>query len=423
MRLEKPDIGVEGRLDGCRVALFSGNYNYIRDGANQALNRLVAHLEKAGAQVRVYSPTTKRPAFEPAGKLVSVRSFALPGRREYRLATGLSRKIKEDIRAFDPHLVHLSAPDILGTKALTWSKTELQVPIIASLHTRFETYLDYYGLGMMRGWMDRHLADFYGRCDYVLVPNQHIQQEMSPDGSDPRIQIWGRGIDQNLFNPERRSHAWRQHMGYARDDVVLLFFGRLVLEKGIQRFAEIIRQLRYQGVHTRPLIVGDGPARDRFVQDLPNANFVGHLVGEDLAQAVASADILINPSQSEAFGNVNLEAMASGLAVIAADCPSSRNLIVSGKDGWLCDTENVQLCAKHIGVLIDSSDRRHSLGNAAARKAAQYHWDKVLDQVVDIYDAALEAVKFPKNRQRQFVPDTRRKPHAEIASAKIRTNG
>ncbi len=422
MKLADTPIAVEGRLEGCRVALFSGNYNYIRDGANQALNRLVAYLEKAGARVRVYSPTTKHPAFEPAGHLVSVRSVALPGRGEYRLATGLHRRIKDDIRSFDPHLVHLSAPDILGSKALAWTKAELHVPVVASLHTRFETYLEYYRLGMLRGWMDRHLAHFYGRCDYVLVPNQQIQREMTTDCSDPRIRVWGRGIDRDLFNPERRSNIWRQQMGYADEDVVLMFFGRLVLEKGTGRFAEIIQQLRRRGIRTRPLIVGHGPARDRLAQDLPNANFTGHLEAEELARAVASADILVNPSRSEAFGNVNLEAMASGLTVVAADCASSRNLIVSGQDGWLCDTEDSALCAREIEVLINSAARRRALGKAAVRKASRYHWDRILDEVVDIYEAALDGAEFGTPGQGVLVADDQLSRYADVANAPIRNN-
>ncbi|MFZ1743587.1 MAG: glycosyltransferase family 1 protein [Pontixanthobacter sp.] len=379
-------------LDGRRIAMFSGNYNYIRDGANQALNRLVAHLDSAGAQVRVYSPTTRTPAFEPAGTLVSVRSFALPGRGEYRLATGLPKRIKDDIRQFSPHLVHLSAPDILGTKALGWAKSELRIPVISSLHTRFETYLGYYGLGMLRRLMDRHLTSFYGRCDYVLVPNRQIQEEMAPIHGD-RIKIWGRGVDHSLFSPQRRSESWRQQMGYGPEDVIPLFFGRLVLEKGTERFGEIINRLCQLGITTPPLVVGEGPARAKLAQLLPQARFTGHLTGEELAVAIASADVLVNPSQSEAFGNVNLEAMASGLAIVAADCPSSRNLIVHGQNGWLCDTENVELCADEVRALVEDPSRRGALGAAAVETAAHYHWDRILDQVVEIYCKALDKFK------------------------------
>ncbi len=389
---ERPGVDTVS-LTGRRIALFSGNYNYVRDGANQALNRLVVHLEMLGAAVQVYSPTSAKPAFEPAGKLVSVPSIAIPGRREYRLALGLPDRIRKDIKRFDPDLVHLSAPDILGTKALSWSRSALGVPVIASLHTRFESYLAYYGLGALRHVAERHLDQFYGRCDYVLVPNRPILEEMSPDGGDPRIRLWGRGVDHELFNPLRRSDAWRCRLGYRDSDVVPLFFGRLVLEKGVDRFADIIDALRRLGHVVRPLIVGDGPAREKMARRLPDAHFTGQLVETDLATAIASADLLINPSQTEAFGNVVLEAMASGLAVVAADSTSTRNLIAHGHDGWLCDTEDSDGCARDIDAIITSANLRQAMGQAAVRTAGKYLWDAILDDVVSVYAEALGTPK------------------------------
>src|SRR6266540_2177804 len=147
-----------------RVALFSGNYNYTRDGANQALNRLVGHLLEAGAEVRVYSPTSARPAFPPTGELVSVRSIALPGRGEYRAALPLPRPVRRDIEAFAPTIIHLSAPDLLGFQAQQLGR-RLGVPVVSSLHTRFETYLAYYGLGWLRAAVERYLQRFYAGCD------------------------------------------------------------------------------------------------------------------------------------------------------------------------------------------------------------------------------------------------------------------
>jgi hypothetical protein len=126
---------------GMRVALFSGNYNYTRDGANKALNKLVAHLLAQGADVRVFSPTSRHPAFEPAGELISVPSIALPGRSEFRVALGLPAAIKDEVRKFRPNIIHLSAPDFLGTAAQRLAR-EMNVPVVASLHTRFETYLE-----------------------------------------------------------------------------------------------------------------------------------------------------------------------------------------------------------------------------------------------------------------------------------------
>ena len=124
-----------------RVAIFSGNYNYVRDGANQALNRLVGYLMKCGVQVRIYSPTTDTPDFEPTGDLVSVASLPVPfGRGEYRMARGLTRAARRDLARFRPNIVHVAAPDLLGHRAISWARAR-GIPVLASMHTRFETYL------------------------------------------------------------------------------------------------------------------------------------------------------------------------------------------------------------------------------------------------------------------------------------------
>ena len=131
-----------------RIALFSGNYNYVRDGANQALNRLVGYLLGRGYAVRIYSPTTDTPAFSPTGDLVSIPSFAIPKRPEYRFPTGLTRAVRRDLTAFNPDIVHISSPDIAARQAIGWARRNDRAAI-ASIHTRFETYLSYYHLQLL----------------------------------------------------------------------------------------------------------------------------------------------------------------------------------------------------------------------------------------------------------------------------------
>ncbi len=125
--------------NGLRVAIFSGNYNYVRDGANQALNRLADYLLRQGARVRVYSPTTKTPAFEPKGDLISVPSIPFPGRPEYKLGLTLTPRVKRDLKTFAPHIFHVSSPDITGHRAVDLARKR-DLPVVASVHTRFETY-------------------------------------------------------------------------------------------------------------------------------------------------------------------------------------------------------------------------------------------------------------------------------------------
>ncbi|MEN2709230.1 glycosyltransferase family 1 protein [Sphingomonas sp. VL_57B] len=369
---------------GMRIALFSGNYNCVRDGANRALNRLVDHLLARGAAVRVYSPTIADPAFAPAGDLVSVPSVPIPGRSEFRVALGLPASVRADVERFAPNIVHVSAPDLLGTGAQKLAR-RLGVPVVASLHTRFETYFDYYGLGVLRRWGERRLQRFYRASDRVLAPNAASADSLVAMGvADEDIAIWGRGVDPAAFSPALRDLNWRRGLGYRDDEIVPIFFGRLVIEKGIATFADTIQALRDRGYPLRPLIVGAGPAEARFRAMLPEAVFAGHLDGPALGRAVASADILINPSMTEAFGNVNLEAMASGLAVVSADAGSARALIASGKSGLLTAPEAGRL-ADAVAQLVERPDLRFAMAAAAHAEARGYRWSEILDNVVASY--------------------------------------
>jgi len=377
-------------LRGPRVALFTGNYNYVKEGANQALNLLAEHVEqKLEGAVRAYSPVTATPAFAPSGTLVPVPSVPLPARTEFRLALRLPRAIRNDVRAFAPDLIHIATPDILGRRAQALAR-KLGLPIVASLHTRFETYLDHYRLGWLRGTAERYLDRFYGRSDLILVPTAAIAAGMAARHGAHKVRLWSRGVDTNLYAPARRCMAWRRDQGIAADEIALLFFGRLVLEKGTERFAEIVNALEAAGYRVRALIVGEGPARARLEAALPSAVFTGHLVGAPLATAIASADIMINPSLTETFGNVNLEAMACGLPIVAADVPSVTNLVRNEREALLCGDTTEDYIAQ-AGRLLRDPALRDSLASAARAAALPWRWEDALNGVTDAYAELLAA--------------------------------
>jgi glycosyltransferase involved in cell wall biosynthesis len=355
-----------------RIALFSGNYNYLREGASQALNRLVAYLEDAGHAVRIYSPVTGTPAFEPAGTLIAVPSIALPFRNEFRLALGLPRAIGKDIARFGPDVIHVSTPDLLGMRAQSWASRR-QVPVVASLHTRFEAYLSHYGLDWLRPIVEAHLRRFYRRADWVLAPTPALVEDLKRLRGDGRAALWSRGVDLSLFSPERRDPAWRRAHGWADDDVVVLFLGRLVVEKGVDTYLEAVRLLQDRGCNVRPLIVGAGPAAHR-LRSLKDAVFTGHLQGGELTRAIASADIMIHPSTTEAFGNVVLECMACAVPVVGADVPSARALIDDGRTGVLCSPTADEIAAA-VMRLFQSPGERRRIGAAAREASEAYRWD------------------------------------------------
>ncbi|WP_157973298.1 glycosyltransferase, partial [Blastomonas sp. UPD001] len=229
-------------ISDLRIALFSGNYNYVRDGANQALNRLVGWLLDNGAQVRVYSPTTKTPAFEPAGDLISLPSLPIPGRAEYRVTTILPPRIKKDLNRFAPNIVHVSSPDSAGHSAVRWAQRHA-IPVLGSVHTRFETYPRYYNMAFLEPVLEAILRRLYRKCDAIVAPSDSMAQVLREQRMSYDVGIWSRGVDKTIFNPQMRDMDWRRSLGLADDVPVIGFLGRLVMEKGLDVFSDSIDRL------------------------------------------------------------------------------------------------------------------------------------------------------------------------------------
>ena len=371
-----------------RVALFSGNYNYVRDGANQALNRLVAYLLRQGVNVRVYSPTVKEPAFPATGDVVSIPAIPIPGRSEYRMPLTLPARVRRDLAEFNPNVVHVSSPDIVGHRAVTWARRR-QVAAVASVHTRFDTYLAYYHLQALEPLARNIMRRFYHRCEVVMAPAESTAVILRVQRMNRDIAIWTRGVDRDQFNPERRDMDWRRSIGIADDEMVIAFLGRVVMEKGLDVFADAIRMFAERGLKHRVLVIGDGPARPWFEQQLPDAIFTREITGNELARAVASADLLLNPSITEAFGNVTLEAMACGLPVIAAEATGATNLVRHGVTGTLVDGTEPEEFADALEAYALDPDLRRRQGEAALAIAKTMDWDSINATVIRVYMHAI----------------------------------
>ena len=371
-----------------RVALFTGNYNYVRDGANQALNRLVGYLLRQGVKVRVYSPTVKEPAFPATGDVVHIPAIPIPGREEYRLPIAIPARVKRDLAAFDPNIVHVASPDIVSHRAVTWARKH-KVAAVASVHTRFETYLAYYHLQWIEPEVRAILRRFYHRCEVVLAPAESTAAILRAQRMNRDIDIWARGIDRDQFNPERRDMEWRRGLGIADDELVIAFLGRVVMEKGLDVFSEAIEAFKSRDAKHRVLVIGDGPARSWFEQQVPDAIFIGQQSGPDLARALASTDVLLNPSITETFGNVTLEAMACALPVVAAVATGATSLVRQGVTGFLCDADDIEAFADALEAYAKDPDLRRSHGEAALGVAETMDWDAINSAVIRSYKHAI----------------------------------
>ena len=371
-------------MQDLRLAIYSGNYNFVRDGANQALNRLVEYMLRQGATVRVYSPTTDTPAFEPVGDLISVPSFAVPGRKEYRFPTHISATARRDLEAFNPNVMQISSPDRVGHQMVSWARRR-KIPVLASVHTRFETYPRYYNMAFLEPVIEALLRRLYRRCDAIVAPSESMAQLLRQQRMNYDVGIWSRGVDKEIFNPGQRDMAWRQSLGIADDEPVIGFLGRLVMEKGLDVFADTIDELKRRKIKHRVLVIGEGPAEQWFRDRMPNAVFAGFQKGADLGRAVASMDMLFNPSITETFGNVTLEVMACARPVVAAKATGSQSLVKDRISGRLITPGAVRGFADALQRYCEDEALRKEHGAAGEKRSDDYSWDQINHVVAETY--------------------------------------
>ena len=381
-----------GNVSGRRIALFAGAYNHISDGVTLTLNRLVSYLEGRGANVLVFAPTSKaQPPFQHAGTLITVPSLPWPGRSDYRLSLGLPRKARARLDAFDPDLVHIASPDYLGKQALQWANAQA-IPVVTSFHTHFGAYLKYftsyhrlYRMDLLEDTAWRYGRWFYPQCQHIYVPSESIADELRSRGISNGLRLWPRGVDPEQFHPAWRSMAWRRSMGIADHEVVITYVGRLVWEKGLDVYAGVMDMLESRGILHRSVMVGGGPAHKRLAARLPRTIFTGPLTKDRLATAYASSDIFLFPSDTETFGNVTLEAMASGLPTVCANASGSNTLVVENVTGFLATPGDTCDFSRKVERLIHDASLRRTLGSRARSRALLFDWDQVMAQMSVFY--------------------------------------
>ncbi len=359
-----------------RVALVSGNYNMVRDGPTQALNRLVGYVLEKGGAVRIFAPTVDNPQVDAVGDLVSIPSIAIPGRSEYRVPLGLVGEAKEKFEEFQPNLIHVASPDRASRQAVDWARKH-NVPVLGSVHTRFETYPRYYKLGFLEPAVEAWLRAMYRKCSALVAPSEGMIDVLKAQRMNDDIGTWTRGIDRSVFHPGARDMAWRREQGIGDEEVVISFLGRLVMEKGLDIFADTIIELRTRQVPHRVMVIGDGPARGWFEKALPGGIFVGLQAGKDLGRAVASADVFFNPSITETFGNVTLEHMACAIPVVAANATGSSSLVADGETGVLVTPGDVQGFADALAPYCTDVDLRARHGAAGLERSQPYTWEAI----------------------------------------------
>lgn len=363
-----------------RIALFTETFLPKVDGIVTRLKHTVDHLQRLGDQVLVVSPEGGLTEYKGA-KIFGVSGFPLPLYPELRLA--LPRPaIGEALRLFQPDIIHVVNPAVLGLAGLYYAKT-LDIPLIASYHTHLPEYLQHYGLGMLEGLLWELLKAGHNQAQLNLCTSTAMMQALTEHGIE-RVDLWQRGVDTELFQPHLANQEMRSRLtqGYP-DSPLLLYVGRLSAEKEIDRIKPVMESIP----GARLALVGDGPHRqalEKHFEGTPT-HFVGYLQGLELGAAFASADAFIFPSRTETLGLVLLEAMAAGCPVVAARSGGIPDIVEDGVNGFLFDPRDENGAIAATQRLLANSQEREHLRHNARREAERWGWSAATRQLQSYY--------------------------------------
>ncbi|MEO7999278.1 MAG: glycosyltransferase family 1 protein, partial [Gemmatimonadaceae bacterium] len=338
-----------------RLALFTDTYAPQINGVARTLDRLSAAIHERGGAVRVFTPSD--PESPPLEHVVRFPSTPFWAYKQLRLAWPSMREVREQVRNFRPTIVHVATPFGIGLAGRRVAR-ETGVPIVSSYHTSFSAYSRHYKLGILANPMWQFLRWFHNSTQKTYCPSQAIADELNQHAFT-NTAIWSRGVDATQFSASFRSAALRSSMGADDDTLVVTYVGRLAAEKGLDVAAAAVRLAAAR----RPgrivfLCVGDGPYENEVRRISPDGSWLpGKLTGSRLSEAYASGDVFLFPSITDTFGNVIVEAMASGLPVIGADFGATRELVGSDR-GWLVEPGNVEGFAQILVDLVDNPSLR-----------------------------------------------------------------
>jgi glycosyltransferase involved in cell wall biosynthesis len=351
------------------------------NGVASTLARLVSGLRARGYRVSVVRP--RQPAADSAGGdgepgLTLVRGARLPGYPGLRLGWPAPRLLRRDWTRHCPDVVYVATEGPLGWSAVRTAR-QLGVPVVSGFHTNFHVYARHYHLGWLRPLVFHYLRRFHNRTRTTLVASLDLHAHLTGLGFR-NLDVLGRGVDRDLFTPARRSAALRAAWGAAAQDLVVLSVGRLAPEKNLLLAIAAFRAIEQTGAARRFVLVGDGPLRTSLQAAHPDLLFAGARTGEALAEHYASADLLLFPSMTETFGNVTLEALASGLAVVAYDYAAAARHIRHEETGVLVPCGDARAFVREAAALAASPLVVQRMRRQARLAVAGLDWSRVIER-------------------------------------------
>jgi glycosyltransferase involved in cell wall biosynthesis len=384
-----------------RVAMVSETYPPEVNGVARTIGLMVEGLCALGHAVQLVRPRQHR-----ADKGAEGADFhellrpGIPVPRYTQLRMGMpgSRALSRAWTRWRPDLVHIATEGPLGWSALAAAR-KLRLPVVTDFHTNFHAYSRHYGVSWLRRPIAGYLRHFHNRADCTLVPTEELAQQLAAQGFE-RLRVVGRGVNPRVFSPERRSRALRATWGADNDTVVALCVSRFAPEKNFPLVIEAYEAMRRLRPDTKLVLVGDGP----LLQELRRANvgcvIAGRLVNGELSAHYASADVFLFPSVTETFGNVTLEAMASGLGVVAYDYAAARQHLEHGRSALLAAFDDRAAFIAQAERFAREPHLARELGCAARRAAESVTWAHI---VRDFEAVLLEAAADSERVEAQSV--------------------
>ena len=380
-----PTCGQLSRIEhAVHIAYVTETFPPEINGVSLTAERTLGHLRAAGHRVQLVRPRQRgEPPLDAAHEC---RTYGGPIPMYPDLRYGLARSAALRRRWCTgrdgvPDLVHVTTPGPLGWAALRAARAE-GIATSADFRTNFHAYSRHYGLAFLAPLVFAYLRRLHAMADCTFVPTRELARALAADGFE-RLQVVGRGVDAQRFAPGRRDPALRRAWGAGDADPVLLHVGRVAPEKNVQLVLDAFEALRCEVPGLRMVVVGDGPQRTRLQQNHPDVVFAGVQRGAELARHYASADLFLFPSLTDTFGNVVLEAMASGLSVVAFQTAAAGQHVRDGASGWLAARPREGDAGSALFVHAARRALRGwqagvPVGEQAQRAAQRADWDSVL---------------------------------------------
>ncbi|WP_236658326.1 glycosyltransferase family 4 protein [Pseudomonas knackmussii] len=364
-----------------RIALISETFPPEINGVANTLGRLASGLMQLGHRVQVVRPRQSvDDGRHSDDELLLTRGWPLPGYPGLQWGQSCLHKLLRHWRRLRPDVLYIATEGPLGLAALRAAK-RLRIPALSGFHTNFQQYSAHYGLGPLTRLVTAYLRWFHNRTLRTLVPSASQALELERRGFAHVVQL-ARGVDGRLFQPGRRDDELRRQWGLGEQEIAVLHVGRLAAEKNLGLLGRAFRQLRaaHPNLHMRLIVVGDGPQRAQLAQELPDALFCGLQRGEELARHYASGDLFLFPSLSETFGNVVLEALASGLAVVAYDQAAAGQHIRHGHNGVLAPPGDEAEFIDAANWLLEDRERLRRVRLNARQHAGRLEWSGIVER-------------------------------------------